>query len=180
MITSTAGGRPVARIVWALAAAAAACVGCFRLPTDEWTPRDLEDVAHFTRALRAADEAWALTVKSDAPWQPGDPPVITNGSRRPTGKNGPRWLVADHVRPEFAGLMFEASQQAKMCRKNVLRRLHPNLPEHFNDFILVTDYIATHVDDTKPAPRYASLWQRWSDWYLTHASDFRMPAVARP
>src|SRR5207248_1430648 len=140
---------------------------------DEWTPRDLEDVAHFMRAVRAADEAWALAHTGDVPWQPGDPPQITNGSRRPTSKVRRPWLVSDKVRPEFVGLMWEASQQAKMVRKDVLRRLHPHLPEHFNDFILVTDYIATHADDDRPAPRYVSLWQRWSDWYQTHAGELR-------
>jgi hypothetical protein len=103
-----------------------------------------------------------------------------NGSRRSTGQAARPWPVADQFRPEFAGLMWEANQQARLVRKDVLRRMHPRLPDAFNDFILFTDYVATHAYASRPAPRHLQMWQRWSEWYQTHASDLRLPKSARP
>src|SRR5262249_42278878 len=62
---------------------------------DEWPPRDIENAAHFVRALRSSDAAWAL-------------------ARRETGPALRPWLMDAADRQRFAGLMSLANREARL------------------------------------------------------------------
>jgi S1-C subfamily serine protease len=145
----------------------------------KWSPEDVESAVHFVRAYRAADAAWALCRQPDPPWQPGDPPEIVNGNK-PSGiaRVGRPCLLAPKALAEFSRLMAEASREGSLVRKDVLRRIHPRMPDAFEDFILATRYIATHAHLSRPDPRYAEMWRRWSDFRTTSRADVHIPKEA--
>jgi hypothetical protein len=147
---------------------------------NEWSPTDVENATHLVRAMRAASEAWAICRNANRPWQPGGPPEILGPSGVAQSKVGRPWLLNSSDLQEFVRLISEANREARMVRKEVLRRMHAQLPDAFNDFIISTSYIATHASVSRPDPRYTQMWRRWSEWRLTNWAEVRIPEGARP
>jgi len=61
----------------------------------------------------------------------------------------------------------------------VLRRMHPQLPDAFKDFIISTSYIANNATVSRPDPRYVTMWKRWGEWRMTNRADVRVPKSAK-
>jgi hypothetical protein len=124
-------------------------------PLEDRSKDDAENAAHFVRAIRAADRAWALC--------------------NSTGAGGKPWLMEEQGRRRFAELIGQANQEAKLVRMDVLWRMHPELPAAFGDFVSATDYIGPNVMSRRPDTRVQETWRRWQQWWSSNRSGVRLP-----
>lgn len=148
---------------------------------DEWSPEEVGNAAHFARAMRTYREAWDLCREADRrPWQPGDPPEILNSAGQAPSKAKRPWLLKAADRREFVRLIEEASREAGMVRSDVLRRMHRQLPDALEDFIISTRYLASSVAAGRPPEtRIYAAGRRWGEWWMTNRADVRIPEGAK-
>jgi hypothetical protein len=125
----------------------------------DWSQEDLENAAHFPLAMEASDKAWALCKQRV-------------GSTRP-------WLMDENDRQEFARLINQANAEGVLVRKDVLQRMHADLPTAFDHFVEVTFYMPSHVITRHPSARNQQLWGQWSSWLQANRSGIHMPAGIR-
>jgi hypothetical protein len=135
-----------------------------QLPTslDEWSKQDLENASHFVRAMQYSDQALKMCPKS-ASWE-----------------SQPALLVTDAARREFAYLMEKANREARLVRKDVLKRMHVKLPDAFDDFITATGSIAVSVVAKQPDSRASTAWNHWIQWCRANGPEVRIPRGLRP
>jgi hypothetical protein len=122
---------------------------------DGWPPEDLDNAVHFVRALRAVEKAWAVC--------------------RATGHTGKPWLLGAGF-PAFARLIEEANREAKLVSADVLKRMHPRLPDAFYDFIASTGHMGHYWGLKDKGVRDA--WERWAQWWQANAVDVHVPKGA--
>jgi len=120
-----------------------------------WLPEDEENAAHFVHACRTTDTAWAMCPNTLVGMQP--------------------WNLPQGDREEFARMMREATNEARLVRTAVLRKIHPQLPAAFEDFKNATFIIGPNVSARKPDKASQQIWQRWSQWQRTYKNQFRIP-----
>jgi S1-C subfamily serine protease len=146
--------------------------------SDGWTSEDVANAARFVRAIRTMSTAFAICSESDRRgWQPGDPPQILGPGGQVQAKTGRPWLLSPRERDEFRRLCYSAWEDARLTRKDVLKRIHPALPYAFDDFIHTVSYLAINADH--PNSNQAAQWRRWSDWWAANKRDAQIPAGAK-
>jgi hypothetical protein len=127
---------------------------------EEWPAEDLRNAAHFVRAIQAANNAWELCRKAG------------QSAYRP-------WLLGSRDRAEFAKLIVQANVEAKLVRRDILKRMHPMLPTAFDDFILATSHMDDIAISGKPDGRVTAVWNRFTQWWGLNASKVRIPEGAK-
>ncbi len=67
-----------------------------------------------------------------------------------------------------------------MVRSDVLRRMHRQLPDALEDFIISTRYLASSVAAGRPPEtRIYAAGRRWGEWWMTNRADVRIPEGAK-
>jgi S1-C subfamily serine protease len=122
-----------------------------------WTEEEVENAAHFVRAMQAANGALQLCKQA--------------------GHEGRPWLLIDTDRIRFCQLMGKANGEARLVRPGVLRRMHPGLPDGFSDLIIATNHVRSGGGSVQDRSIIAA-WNRWMRWWATHASDVYVPKEA--
>lgn len=125
-----------------------------------WTPDDVENAAHFLRALKHWQEAYSYCA-------------------RKTGAGGNPWAIPPLERSAYADLVGRANLEAKLVRRDVLARMHPDLPMAFNDFVRVTGYLAANITARRADPAAATASRRWWDWWRANSRNVLIPEGAR-
>ncbi len=145
-----------------------------------WTKDDTGNAAHFVRAMRANSAAWAVCREADRrPWRPGDPPEITNGARGRESKVGRPWLMNGTDQWQFRLHMRNANQEGMLVRRDVLRRIHPELPDAFGDFLLVTSAFASNAAAPFQNLRVRDWDERWGRWMMSNRANLDVPSDAK-
>jgi hypothetical protein len=131
--------------------------------SSNWPPGDVESASRVLRAIRAQDAAWSIC--------------------KNLAMVGPPYqylrIDAPCERGEFIAYMEKASIEAKLARPETLRRMHPDLPRAWQDFIIGSYAIAWSVRTGQVDRAGTQAWEQYSVWHKLHASEVRLPPGAK-
>ena len=114
-------------------------------------------------ANRAVSNAWGVCNNAGIPGPPYYPWTI-----KTTWEKG-----------EFVNHMEKASGEAKLVRVDTLRRMHPDLPRMWPNFINGTYAIAWYVRTNLMDRDGMQAWQQWVTWSNLHGKEIHMPPGAK-
>jgi hypothetical protein len=124
-----------------------------------WSDEERGQVAHFVLALENSDSAWSMV---NRPFDRLAPESLPKGSRM-----------------AFAKRMNRANAEAKQVPTEMLKRLHPDLPNAFKDYLAVTEGIGPDVIRGVRDPDKVARWNRWVIWMNKHRKELRFPSSAK-
>lgn len=148
-------------------------------PNDEWSSAEIASVKHFLDATRLTKEALAICAKSQSPWRPGQPAVILDRAGNPIDRTGKPWLLSDQEKADFVKLVKQADEHAHQVRPEVLKKMHPELPDAFKDFKTATAFMQSAPYMIRPHPAGINAWGRWTGWSSANGATVAIPLEAR-
>src|SRR5262249_43639803 len=130
--------------------------------SNRWPPGDVESASRVLRAIRAQSDAWGICKNLAMVGPPYKPWEIDSA-----------W-----EKGEFIAHMERASYEAKLARPETLRRMHPDLPRAWQDFVTGTYGIAWVVRNNRDDRAVREAWDHWLTWEKLHGRGVRLPPGA--